>query len=382
VRRKLRKLSLLPWLLCLSLTAAQAEAPLVLGPDIPYGLLIDPSGALGVADIAALPDSAFTWRDDLFSAGYRKEVYWLRLHLPASAFAAGELWFEAFPPYLDDLRLFHRPRPSDDAPAPAWRMQQAGDRYPAAERPIRYRYFVFALPPPGIGESEGAEVADGTEGTGSGMDLLIRLQGHSALMLEGKFWTPAAFFNQASRSTAYWSFYLGLAALATVLAIAITLILRSRTMLAVTSFSVSYLFLASIQGLNQWLLFPGLPVWWIDRHTNLFNFLIQITILWVGREALQLPRHYPRIDRIYLVLMGLMGLLALSVFSNHYGLAAQLSYLLLEIGKLGLVIIALRLWVKEGLAYGLVGLVYALFTLSSMSAVLNVSGVIPLIPML
>ncbi|MEO5343741.1 MAG: sensor histidine kinase [Gammaproteobacteria bacterium SHHR-1] len=358
----------LPLALLLCLLAfglhAQATEPLALGPDIPYGLLIDPSGQLDVETVAALPDSAFDWRNGLLSAGYRKETHWLRLHLPASAFAAGELWFEAFPPYLDDLRLFQRPRPSGNNPPPDWQIQQAGDRHPLAERPIRYRYFVFALPPPGA----------------QGMDLLIRIQTRSAMMLEGKFWSPAGFFNQASRSTAYWSFYLGLATLATVLAIAITLTLRSRVMLAVSSFSVSYLFLASIQGLSQWLLLPGLPLGLIDQHTSVLNFLIQISMLWVGREVLRLPLHHPRLDRLYLGLMAFIGLLMLSSPTDYYGQATQISYLLFEAGKLGLVIIALRLWIKQGLEYGLIGLVFGLFSLSSLSAVLSVAGLIPLIP--
>ena len=367
--------SLVLWLLPFGLHAQAIEIeaetgteiePLVLGPDIPYGVLRDASGRLTHEDVAALPNSAFDWRDTLLSESYRNEAYWLRLHLPAAAFKDGERWLEVFPPFLDDLRLFHRPSGSQQP----WQQEQAGDRWPAAERSIQYRYFVFVLPPP----------EPDPEHQPVGMDLLIRIQTRSALLLEGKFWTPQAFFNQASRSTAYWSFYLGLGALSTLLAIAITLILRTRAMLAVTSFSVSYLFLASIQGFSQWLLFSGWPIWFVDHHTSAANFAINISMLWVGREALQLPRFYPWLDRVYLAMMALMALLLLSIPLGFYGPAAKLMFVLSEPGKIGLVVIALRLWIKQGLEYGLIGLVYALFTASSLTAILTVIGLIPLLP--
>lgn len=163
-------------------TEIEAETePLVLGPDIPYGVLRDASGDLTHEDVAALPNSAFDWRDTLLSESYRSEAYWLRLHLPAAAFKDGERWFEVFPPFLDDLRLFHRPSGSQQP----WQQEQAGDRWPAAERPIQYRYFVFVLPPP---ETD-------PEHQPVGMDLLIRIQTRSAILLEGKFWTSQAFFK-------------------------------------------------------------------------------------------------------------------------------------------------------------------------------------------
>lgn len=359
------RLVLALWFLAFGLQA-QAQAPQVLGPDIAYGVLVDSTGALSHHQVAALPDSAFEWRRTLFSEGYSPQTYWLRLHLPVESFVDGELWFEAFPPFLDDLRLFHRPRSSVDSPHSEWQTQQAGDRWPAAERPIRYRYFVFALPPSGP----------------EGMDLLIRIQTSSALMLEGKFWSPPAFFNQASRSTALASIYLGMAIFASALAAAILFILRNRTLLAVFCLSVSYLYYASIQGFSQWLLFVGWPLWFVDQHVSVVNFMVHIIMLWVGREALQLPRFYPRLDRAYLALMGVMGLLSLSIPTAHYGQAIQFNYLLSEIGKIGLIMIAMRLWAKQGLEYGLIGLVCALLTFSSLSSMLSAAGLIPLIPWL
>lgn len=349
------------YLLC-SLPAwsqGSAAAPLVLGNDIPFGVVIDAEGKSGPDDIAAMPEEQFSMRSSPLADGYRHEVFWLRFYLPSAIFAGEERWLEIFPPYVDNIRLYSRTAGSGGS----WQLQQGGDLTHKDRQRLDYRFLVLPLAPP----------------AGDALEVLIRVETSSFMLLEGKFWQPRDFTEQATRSTAFWSFYLGLAVLAALLAIALTVILRSRVMLAVSSFSISYVFLASMQGFSQWVLFPAWP--WFNHHlTSVSNLLLQASMIWVGREALQLYRYFPRLDRVFLLLIFLLLLMPLSIPLNLYGSAVKISFFVSEVAKVFLVLVSIILWLRVGVQFAFIGMVYGLFTVGSILAVLTLLGWIPLIP--
>lgn len=184
-------------LLGLLLSTVVTASPLRLGPDLPYTLVTDPDGS-------ATPDQVLpTLRDgvphlDVFSRGYTRAAYWLRLTLPPERVADGEHWLELKPAFLDDIRLFIRPLGSDGP----WRQRRAGDTFDGPIGDIDHRFPLFVLPP----EPRGYE-------------MLVRVASSSAVLLQMKLWSPREFLPAAARDAGFWSFYFGLATLSALLAL-------------------------------------------------------------------------------------------------------------------------------------------------------------------
>lgn len=334
-----------------------ANAPLRLGADAPYDLFVDSDGTLTIEQAAKLPSNVFESRSRPLAEGYRQATFWLRLTLPAKWFDNGELWLELFPPFLDSVTVYQRSLGSTEA----WRQETLGDHFPATDRSIDARLPVFAL------RQQGPEP----------LEVFIRLQTTSSVLLEGRLFTPAGFTSQALKDAAYWGFYFGMALLSTLFAVAVTLVMGSRTMLAVSLFSLSYLLVASVQGMLGWLVFRHHP-WVADHLTSLSVFVTSFLIILVIREALHLKENFPRLDRWIQAAMALMLLSMLGIPLSFFGPAISFTMLLSHLLVIPLVIAGLLLWRRQGLTYGLVTLAYLLLSLATSLSLLTVLGVMPL----
>lgn len=330
---------------------------LALGEGIPYALYHDASASLSPEDIMALPGDAFDRRTMPLSEGYRSGAFWLKFDVPAELLGDGPYWLAAFPPFLDDVGLYWR-EPSVDG----WSELRLGDRYPALERPINHRYLVFPLP---------AEALAGSR------TLLLRIETASSVLLEASIWQPEAFVSASEKATAFWSFYFGLALVTVFLVAGLALALKSTLLLSVTLFGVNYLFVASIQGFTGWLLFPASPGL-VDALTGISFFLTHLTIIWVGRQAFELSRYFPLLDRLLAWVMLILLILIISIPLGFYGFATLVANVLSEISRLSLIVAGLYLWRQQGLKYGLIALGFALLSAATFLSVLTVSGIIEL----
>lgn len=105
-------------------------------------VLVDASGALGIADVAAAePDRFKPLPKGFLAAGYRTAAHWLRFEVEAPP---GEWWLDIEPGFLDDLRLYQ----ADPAQPSGWLERRAGDLLPFSAREVAYRGFVFKLQTP------------------------------------------------------------------------------------------------------------------------------------------------------------------------------------------------------------------------------------------
>ena len=180
-----------------------AASPARLGPDLPYTVMADPVGDAGPdAMLPALRQGAP--RSGIFSRGYTRTVFWLRVVLPPARVADGEHWLELKPNFVDDIRLFYRPLGSDGP----WRQRRAGDTFDGPIGDIDHRFPLFVLPP-----------------DERGYEMLFRVASSSAVLLQMNVWNPEEFLPAASRATAFWSFYFGLATLSALLALVLAVVL-------------------------------------------------------------------------------------------------------------------------------------------------------------
>ena len=113
------------------------------------------------------------------------------------------------PSFVDHLTIYYRPLGSD---AP-WAQRTFGDRDVARESDLHYRESVLILPPPP---------------TAAGYEVVFRLQSTSTLILLASLSSPQEFVQRATADTAFWSFYFGLAAVASGVALWLALALRRR----------------------------------------------------------------------------------------------------------------------------------------------------------
>ena len=290
----------LAWLLA----TPAAASPARLGPDLPYTVMADPVGDAGPdAMLPALRQGAP--RSGIFSRGYTRTVFWLRVVLPPARVADGEHWLELKPNFVDDIRLFYRPLGSDGP----WRQRRAGDTFDGPIGDIDHRFPLFVLPP-----------------DERGYEMLFRVASSSAVLLQMNVWNPDEFLPAASRATAFWSFYFGLATLSALLALVLAVVLRTRLLWSVTGMSAAYVLVACIQGYLAWMI-PGIG-WRLQHYlTSLFTLAAYGLLLWMASEALQLRRRLPWAHRLLMPACGVILVLLLSVPLDLYGAAIRVQSL-------------------------------------------------------
>lgn len=123
--------------------ASGGQAQAAQWPIAELAKLVDPSGEETIESISRPERAAeFIAAPRGLSAGYTRDVHWLRLRLDAPE--TGLLLLEIQPPYLDDVQLY---LPDGSG---GFHRRQTGDRYLFGTRDIPTRGFVFrvAFPSP------------------------------------------------------------------------------------------------------------------------------------------------------------------------------------------------------------------------------------------
>lgn len=193
--------ALLHWLACLrrfalacwlALSAGSVLAAAYLIDDL--AVLVDVRGEESI-ELVSRPEraAAFVPMPRGFSAGYTRQVHWLRFTLlapPTSPTGNRRLLLEAFPPYLDDLRLFI---PSAGE-ATGFTEYRHGDFLPFAERVYHHRAFIQPI-----------DFADGNP-----LTMYARLETTSSSVLALKAWEPRDFVESVAREYALLGIFFGL----------------------------------------------------------------------------------------------------------------------------------------------------------------------------
>ena len=327
----------------------KSDAP---GSQVPLSWVEDPAGDWRIEEVAALPPGQFSSGPAL-SAGYTRSVYWVRVAGDVP-WPRGMQWLEFRPPFLDRLDIYQ-------AHEQGWRVQQRGDLLPRQGGLLDYRHLVV----PVLRDTERPPV------------VFVRLQTTSAMLLDVRWWTPESFAAQASRESTQWGLYFGVAGFSVLLSLGLALLIRSRKLWALSSFSVAYVLVASNQGFMGWLVLPG--------HTQLVHllpgvsvFLGQAATVWLMKETLDLREHLPGLDRVFTGLIGLSLLACVSVPLDFYTELALPSLFVTEISKWVAVAWGFVLSRRHGRRYGAITLAFGLHALTVLLTVLTLSGSLPL----
>lgn len=270
-----------------------------LGPDLPLGVLEDQAGTLSATQVAALPDSAFTWRHEPFSKGYSSSVHWLRVHAPARLPAGeGPLWLSVMPPHLDRLTLYQR-GPS------GWVEHTSGDTIPASQR-VRTRQLLF----PVLEEQP----------------LLLRLSTTHTIQMYGSIWRDSGLLAELSRVEWASGAHLGIYLLLALLIGGAALALRIRSLTASAILAVVVLVHSTNVGGYPWLWLPEHMVGELDTMKQLGVFVLVAAVAWQGREFFTQGTAWRRLDRFMVAHTAVLLLAMLSVPAGRYAQWAWLAF--------------------------------------------------------
>lgn len=339
-------------------TPARAEVR-QLGIDIPVDWYADASGQMSLDAFLALPQEALKTASLIPSFGYSKKTFWLRTSLPAAYFSGEQRWLQLGPPFIDRLTVYYRPYGSD---SPS-KQKEFGDHAPARDSDLDYRESVLILAPPP---------------TKAGYEMVFRLQSSSTLILLATLSSPQEFVRSATLDTAFWSFYFGLAVIASGIALWLAVALRRRLLWGICLFSLNYPLVAALHGYPEWLFGDALlPVQ--DYMISCLSLVSYATALWLHSEVFDLKKNMPRLHQLLLAAIGLNIALQISIPLGFYGRAMQIEAGIFFIASPVLLITSWMLWRRKAVDMNtlLLGLLPPVYVVSAGLALLSVHGVIP-----
>lgn len=355
-RTREMRFALLLFTILMTFSFVANGAPKALGPDIQYRALKDAKGTLSFDDASQALDGVTATEDQTFSRGYVRDTFWLKFELPTNAFNQQERWLELGPNFIDDIRLYYRPKTSNEP----WQSRHTGDLL-FGQADLDYRNPVFIIPP-----------------TAKGYDVIIRVQSTSTVLLQASLWEPAEFVGHAARTTSFWSFYFGLAAISSLLALVLAIILRTRLLWLVTAFSAPYLLVASIQGYINWS-FMGIGVPLQHYLTSALMLISFALLMWLSSEILELKRHLPWAHKVLVIGCSLTLMLLVLIPLNHYATAVKLKTVIFVVTSAVFIYSVLCVWARDRFRPSmlLLGISPMVCILASLSGILSALGWIP-----
>ncbi|MFB4109881.1 7TM-DISM domain-containing protein, partial [Klebsiella pneumoniae] len=312
------------------LVAPQAQAATrQVGIDIPVQWYADDSGQMTLDRFAALPADQLATTRQIPSFGYSRKTWWLRSELPGTWFAGEPRWLQLGPTFVDHLTIYYRPLGSDGP----WTQRIFGDRDGARGSDLHYRERVLILPPPP---------------TAAGYELVFRLQSTSTLILLASLSSAQAFVQRATADTAFWSFYFGLAAVASGVALWLALALRRRLLWGICLFSLNYPLVAALHGFPEWF-FGHAALPFQDFMISSLSLFSYATALWLHSEIFDLKKNMPRLHQLLIAAVILNLVLQVSIPLGFYGFAMQIEGVVFIIITPVLLFTSWWLWRKKAI---------------------------------
>jgi diguanylate cyclase (GGDEF)-like protein len=201
----------------------------------------DPTDSLGIDAVRRAPAEA--WRKSVdrhgdVNFGYSTSTYWLRFTVyPATP--SNDWRLEVAFPTLDSVTLYGPLRDGANA-------FHTGDKLPYANRPIDHRHFVFPLDLPARKQTT----------------LYLRVSSQGSLTVPIALWRDEAFAVQSRSSYAVLFLSYGVLLALGLYNLLLYFSLRDRAYLAYVGFVTSMVICqASLNGLGNQYLWPGLPAW-------------------------------------------------------------------------------------------------------------------------
>lgn len=329
-------------------------------------LLHDPDASLGVQDARAQAD----WRAigvNVLKLGYDKGAYWLYGRLRNRAAVPVTRWLGLGSARLEDVQLHllaedHDQSNQDDqrnqqASALA-QMQQAGTRFPLAQRNVRSLRPFFAV----------------TLAPGEQRAFLLRVASDSIIDISVALWEPAAMRQEEGRELAIQGFLLGLSLLLAAYALVQGLVWRDRSLMHMAAWLVTaQVYICAFQGyLYRYLLEQGHA--WIVHAPATLGCLATLIYLRMSQSLVELDTLW-RWKRLYRCLILALGAVTLWTALGDYRDAAPVANASAGLAYLAWLASMLHAWQRRRDNARMLVLSFALAWLAMSLKMLELNGV-------
>lgn len=315
---------------------------------------LDPTGQATLADVTALPATAFQPMDSYQSHVLDEGALWIQPRLPDLP-ASEQHFLELVGSAFFDAATLHQPSAS-----PALQVQKAGDHLPVAQWNLPDQSPVFLLEAPAH-QSAWLRVANKPAPTNPRLQLISASE-----LKQQRYWTllgAGAYFGFGLLvlflGTVHWGLY------------------RDRAFIAYCVY-VSFMlgFQLAFTGLGGLFFWDGSPRW-NDKAPAIFMLWLTASGIWFVREVCALSRYSVLVDRLVLAwcVLGLVFPVVYFALFNSLGFTLLNLYGLLSV----LLSIGLCVWVwHQGMAYaGWLFLGFAPLHLAYPFPALRAAGLMP-----
>ena len=282
--------------------------------------LRDPDGRLDVHQVAAKGvDSAghrFQPLSGVFSQGFSRDVFWLRVRVSHAADAPAHWWLVAEPTFIDDLRLY---LPDGHG---GFTEQRAGDHVPVSQRPMATRETIFPI--------------DLTEAP---QTIYLRVQSTSTLALTLALWQPEAWVaGSLLRNTLHGTFF-GMMLAATLISLVSAIWLRQKFFVVATAYVLSYgVQHLAINGYDQIFLYPEAPLL-ANYAIGVASTQVPALFLFFALLYLESARYLPGLSKLVSAVAWLSVLAIAFSLAGYY--SAMAPYMPTYVGLLIVLVVTL-----------------------------------------
>lgn len=329
---------------------ALAAAP----PTLEMAVLADPSGEETITSVSQ-PDRAAEFAPSAYglSAGYTRDVHWLRLRIDARG--ERRVLLDIQPPYLDDLQLY---QPDGRG---GFHLRRTGDIYNFDSRDLPTRGFVFNI----------------DFATTQPQVLYLRVETTSSSLVLPRVFAPDDYVTAQSTEYLVLGLYYGVLAAVLILNLWSGQWRHDPEHRAFMIYALVVLgFMLSINGLLAQYVFPNAPA--ISHHAvSIFVITSVGAAAHFHRRILAINRDTPILNGVFLGGIVLSAISLIALWAGYFTEVAQpLTLIALLIPMLGILRTAI-LWQQGRTDSTFIALGYVLNLLAYVVTVLSVQGFIP-----
>jgi signal transduction histidine kinase len=228
-----------------------------------------------IAQMGTAPGNLFQALPGVFSQGFTRDAFWLRLSISRAAGEPMHWWLVAEPTFIDDLRLYV---PDGDG---GYSEQRAGDHVPVSQRPMATRETIFPIDLPETPQT-----------------IYLRVQSTSTLALTLALWRPEAWAaGSLLRNTLHGTFF-GMMLAAVLISLVSAIWLRQKFFMVATAYVLSYgIQHLAINGYDQIFLYPESPLL-ANYAIGVASTLVPALFLFFTLLYLESPRYCPRLSKL------------------------------------------------------------------------------------
>ena len=319
--------------------------------------LVDKERILDINKVAATPLEDFREPDEyIFSKGYTKDAYWLRVELDFIYQTEQDDWILEVPFALLDHIDLYIPKPDG-----SFDLISMGDRLPFSERLLEVKNFAYPLKPT------------------AGKNLYyFHVRTQDSLQVPLRLLNKTVFTAKQVQYTGLQGLYFGAMLVMILYNLFIFLSVKERSYLYyILYISLWTFFQAGLQGYTFQYLWPT-NTWWANINIPFFGVLSLFFATLFCRNLLQTKKHLPRFDSALIIISWALFAALPFVLFGEYDTGILLSLASTFVFFNLIIFAALLISLQGNQTARKFSIAWGIFLLSGSASLLGITGILPL----